>query len=131
MELYIGGFAQGKLEYVLSKHPKARIVDEHHYRELFEESPAGEAVIWNHFHLAVRDMIGRGEKPQEMQERVLALTENCPDLIFISDEIGNGIVPMEREERTVREETGRMLCKIAARADLVERIFCGLPMRLK
>ncbi len=32
-----------------------------------------------------------------------------PDCIIISDEIGNGIVPMEHEEREYRELTGRLL----------------------
>ncbi len=38
-----------------------------------------------------------------------------PDCILICDEIGNGIVPMEAEERTYRECTGRILERLARR----------------
>ena len=54
-----------------------------------------------------------------------------PDCIIISDEIGNGIVPMEHEEREYRELTGRLLCELANKADRVERIVCGIGERIK
>ena len=54
-----------------------------------------------------------------------------PDCIIISDEIGNGIVPLEHEEREYRETTGRLLCELAEKADRVERIVCGIGERIK
>ena len=56
---------------------------------------------------------------------------DSPDCIIISDEIGNGIVPMEHEEREYRELTGRLLCELANKADRVERIVCGIGERIK
>lgn len=51
--------------------------------------------------------------------------------IIISDEIGCGVVPVSKEERQIREETGRLLCKISAQADQVFRIMCGIPIQIK
>ena len=50
---------------------------------------------------------------------------------MVSDEIGLGVVPLDPFERLWREETGRALCVLAERAQRVERICCGLGMRLK
>ena len=41
------------------------------------------------------------------------------------------MVPVEPEQRTWREAVGRLCCRLAQRAERVERIFCGLPMVLK
>ena len=54
-----------------------------------------------------------------------------PDCILICDEIGNGIVPMEAEERTYRECTGRILEGLAAQADEVVRVVCGIGQKIK
>lgn len=51
--------------------------------------------------------------------------------IIISDEIGCGIVPVEKDERRIREETGRMLCRISSQADKVFRVMCGIPTQIK
>ena len=50
---------------------------------------------------------------------------------MICDELGCGVVPMDDEDRAWRERTGRLLCDLAAKADRVDRVFCGIPMRLK
>lgn len=51
--------------------------------------------------------------------------------IIISDEIGCGVVPVSKEERQIREQTGRLLCKISAQADQVFRVICGIPTQIK
>lgn len=73
---------------------------------------------------------------------VQALAADCDDLqrlaeelskkeIVIATEVGGGIVPVEEKERAAREAAGRLSCLLAARADKVVRVFCGLPMTLK
>ena len=49
----------------------------------------------------------------------------------LADEIGAGIVPIDPEERRVRDETGRLCCLLAARADTVVRLMAGIPVLLK
>ena len=51
--------------------------------------------------------------------------------VVIATEVGGGIVPMDAGERTAREAAGRLACLLAARADCVVELFCGLPTVLK
>lgn len=51
--------------------------------------------------------------------------------VVISCEIGNGIVPLDATERALREQVGRTLNVLAARADSVVRMVCGIPVVLK
>ena len=57
--------------------------------------------------------------------------KNVPDSIVISDEIGNGIVPLDNFEREYRERTGRILVKLAEQADEVVRVICGIGQKIK
>lgn len=126
MELYIGGYAQGKLQYVSDKYgiPAERISDGavEDYRRMEGK------VIYDHFHLWVRRLLEQGVDVEAALEELLAAQ---PDALIISDEIGCGIVPMDAFEREYREKTGRLLCAIAARADRVERIVCGIGQQIK
>lgn len=63
-----------------------------------------------------------------LAERIYA--EN-PDIVVISDEIGSGIIPMEKEDRIWREENGRACCSIAGNSAAVVRMCCGLPAMIK
>ncbi len=58
------------------------------------------------------------------------LCEN-PDAVVIMDEIGSGIIPLEKGERLWREQTGRAGCRIAEYADMVIRLCCGVPEVIK
>lgn len=59
------------------------------------------------------------------------LCRRDPDAVIIIDEIGCGIVPMEKSERVWRENVGRCGCIIAANSDRVIRIICGIPTFIK
>ena len=51
--------------------------------------------------------------------------------IVTANEVSCGIVPMEAEQRRLRERAGRLSCLLAQRADTVLRVLCGLPQVLK
>lgn len=51
--------------------------------------------------------------------------------IIICTEIGCGLVPQSPEERAAREKTGRLCQLLAARAETVVRVYCGLPQAIK
>lgn len=51
--------------------------------------------------------------------------------VIICNEVGSGVVPMERKQRAAREETGRMCTRLAAEADAVVRMICGIPTLLR
>lgn len=131
MKLIIGGYAQGKLHYVLqSCHLEEELVVD---GKLPEQGKAAsrkqkETVVINHFHRWVRSRIEVGECPEEMIRAYLA---EQPDCIIICDEIGNGIVPADCLEREYRERLGRILTELAGKAEQVERVICGLGQRIK
>ncbi len=126
MELYIGGYAQGKLGYVMKQKeiPLDQVCDASDTTGSFNENVR----ILNHFHLFVGNRLKEGRSPEEEVKEILC---RFPDLIIISDEVGNGIVPMAAEEREYRERLGRILCTLAERAEKVERILCGIGQRIK
>ena len=51
--------------------------------------------------------------------------------IVLATEVGGGAVPMDPAERAGREAAGRLACLLAARADCVVQMFCGIPTVLK
>ena len=53
------------------------------------------------------------------------------DKIIISDDLSSGIVPLKKEDRKWREETGKVLQFLTSKSNKVTRVFCGLPMVLK
>lgn len=126
MKLYIGGYAQGKLNYVVKQ------LGEKPYRILEGKPETGdkkaEVLIFHGLHLWVKAMIEAGEPAED---KVADFLKENPESILISDEVGNGIVPMRKEEREYRERLGRILISCAEQAERVERIVCGLGQRLK
>lgn len=57
--------------------------------------------------------------------------EQWQDSILICADIFCGVVPMGEENRAWRQRTGRLCQYLAAEAERVSRIFCGLEQRLK
>lgn len=153
MELYIGGFAQGKLEYVQNKKAEeaisiAMVIDcaQSDYQKTLQSidnkiknenadvnniDNVNDIVIINHLHLWVKDLLSEGMEESEVQSTILSWVATHPNTILICDELGNGIVPLEKMERIWREQTGRLMIELAKQAERVERILCGLGQRLK
>ncbi len=52
-------------------------------------------------------------------------------IIFVSNEVGLGIVPENRMAREFRDHAGRLHQQIAAAADEVFFVAAGLPLRMK
>jgi alpha-ribazole phosphatase len=125
MRLVIGGAFQGKTEYVKRQY---------HIEDRCQ--------CINGLHKIIKEMLEdlQEKKPETQKEQsyvnyiteyFLDLCRQNPDLILICDEVGNGIVPMEKAERDWRECVGRVLCVLAREADSVERVQCGIPRILK
>ncbi len=51
--------------------------------------------------------------------------------VITATEVGGGVVPIDAAERANREKAGRLACLLAARADCVVQMFCGIPTVLK
>lgn len=134
MELFLGGCYQGKKEYVLKLHPecKGQVIEGENlpadWDGMIKELQEFENPVIDHLHLWVRKCLEQQADVKQLSDQML---EAYPGLIFICDEIGNGIVPMDALERDYREQTGRLQIRIAEKAERVERIVCGISQRLK
>lgn len=124
MEVYFGGAFQGKLAYVLEKKGKLRVAD----GTDCSENDLRSADIVNHLHLLIKRQISRGENAESLIDELYAVN---PDIILICDEVGSGIVPINKEDRKYREAVGRALCRAVYKSDRVERIFAGIGECLK
>lgn len=101
--LIVGGAAQGKLA--------------------FAHSLALDMEIVDNLHVMILDAMQAGMP--------LPKAEDFIDKIVICNEIGSGIVPIDAFERDWRENVGRLCCDIAAQADYVYRVCCGIPRCIK
>lgn len=79
------------------------------------------------FHLYVRRYLKAGKDPAELTAEL----KNNPQLLIVTDEIGYGVVPIEKEERYWREQTGRICCTLAVQAETVVRVVAGIPTVIK
>ena len=53
------------------------------------------------------------------------------DLVLVTNEVGDGLVPATRVSRLYRDALGRVNCHAASIADRVFLTVCGIPMRVK
>ncbi len=110
MILVVGGAFQGKKEFAkkLAAEKKRKVVNLFHnqIQRLLEEGEDGEAYIRN-------------------------LLEETPDVVIVMDEVGAGVVPVERSDREYREAVGRAGQILAREAEEVYRVICGIGVRIK
>lgn len=114
MVLIVGGMAQGKLAFARRELGVAA----------WSEGALGAEDCVHGLHLAIRTL----EDPRGAIDQWLT---QHPEGVLICDEVGCGVVPMDRDERAWRETVGRLCCELAERARAVYRVQCGLGARLK
>ena len=127
MRFIIGGYAQGKLNFALQKYNLGK---ENVFDGFIPDTTEkiNDTVIINHLNTYIRQSLVNKKSPQK---EIFDFIERYPDCVFISDEVGNGIVPIDAFEREFRETTGRIQIELAKSADEVERVICGIGQRIK
>ena len=124
MILIIGGAYQGKKEYAMNNYD----IDE---RAVFGSDDINDfftSAMIPDYHLLVKKMMADNIDPIDTTKRLCS--EN-KEVIVTMNEIGCGIVPMDKCEREWRENVGRCGCILAEKAEKVIRIICGIPTFLK
>lgn len=76
-------------------------------------------------------MMSERSVAEETATLVDSLAETKAQVIFVSNEVGLGIVPDNQMARSFRDHAGRLHQRLAAVADRVFFIAAGLPLTLK
>ena len=134
LHLVIGGRAQGKMDYVRQCLQSKKInylrIDGNE-TDLCVKKANAEVLVLDR----LQDLIQRVPDEETVRRFLGELLDQCRssgrELIIICDEVGNGVVPANREERDYRERVGRILCDLARDAGRVERVVMGIPCSLR
>ena len=119
MELVIGGAYQGKKDFAREKFTLA---DGDIFTCTDDSEPDWSARCLEHVERYVYYCVKNG----------LPVVEKLrEDAVVLCDDIFCGVVPIDPMERAWREETGRLVGRVTAKAESVHRVFCGLALRLK
>lgn len=102
--LFIGGAHQGKAVLARALYPALPLVENLHRR--------------------VREEFAAGRDP-------MALLEYLRGHVITCNEVGCGVVPIDRADEAYREAVGRLCCALAAEADAVIRVTAGIPQYIK
>ncbi len=82
--------------------------------------------------LWLSNLIEAGREPEaEAARLVTALPALAGPVVFVSNEVGLGIVPDNPLARRFRDEAGRLNQRVAEAADRVVFVAAGLPLMLK
>ena len=125
MHLIFGGYAQGRLSYALKTYQNTADVFDCATQPLSEWN--GQTILY-HLEALVSQALQQNKAPLTLLQETVP---NWQDCILITQEVGCGLVPISAEDRKWREAVGRMNAQLAAQAETVERIFCGLSMQLR
>ncbi len=125
MTLIIGGAYQGKTEFAVNTFGFTASEISDGFDKI--EALLSAKCIRN-FENFVFATAEKGKDP--IDETTNVLLKN-PDVVIIMNEIGGGIIPIEKAERKKREAAGRTGCMLAEKAETVVRLVCGIPTVLK
>lgn len=84
--------------------------------------------VINEFHKFIYKLSLKGI---DATEYIINNKELFKDKIIICDDISQGIVPLKREDRIWRENTGKCLQYISENSKNVYRVFCGIATEIK
>jgi adenosylcobinamide kinase/adenosylcobinamide-phosphate guanylyltransferase len=92
----------------------------------------GQPLLVDCLTLWLANLMGAGADLDEAtDELVRALDELAVPIVFVSNEVGLGIVPDTPLGRAFRDAQGRLNMRMAERADRVILMTAGLPLTLK
>ncbi len=111
MKLIVGGYASGKKAFVKEKWG-------YQENEFTNTLSGNEQVLYDLQELDCSN--------QKVMQNLLLEKD-----VVICNEMGCGIVPMEKEDREKRESVGRLCVELAKEAEEVYRVYAGIGMKIK
>lgn len=124
LHLIIGGAYQGKTVWAKSTF---MLEEEEIFACSTDSPPDFSKKCITHYENYVAFCLKHGVTPKT---DFLSETKDILTKIIICDDIFCGVVPIDPFQRTLREETGLALQKIAENSS-VTRIFCGIPQKIQ
>ena len=124
MVLVFGGAYNGKLDFVKEKFS---INEDDIFYCGVNEIDFSKKVICGFHRFTYENILKDINSLQYIKENINLFK----DKIIICDEISSGIVPLKKEDRMWREETGKCLQYLSKESSCVYRIFCGIPTIIK
>lgn len=124
MILVFGGAYNGKLEFVKEKF---KLKDDDIFYCNSGKIDFSKKVISGLHKFTYKNILEEEKSLEYLKENISLLQ----DKIIICDEISSGIVPLKKEDRIWREDTGRCLQFLSKESSYVYRIFCGIPTVIK
>ncbi len=125
MHLILGGKYMGKLKYARSLYGEDVTICDL-TTDSVEKMFVARLVV--NLQDGIRVMLERGIDARRFFETSLP---HLADKTLIGDEIGSGVVPLDPFERRWRDDTGFIYQTLARHATIVDRVWAGLPERLK
>ncbi|WP_153730336.1 bifunctional adenosylcobinamide kinase/adenosylcobinamide-phosphate guanylyltransferase [Sporosarcina obsidiansis] len=124
MHIFIGGAYNGKTEYV-----RRWIGDQPAFfctMETVASAAPEERLIIS----GLQDWLRRSELSESEASEAVRLV-SMHDTVFILTDIGRGIVPLEPEQRELRDRCGRLYQQLFKEATEITRIWYGIPQTIK
>ena len=133
MHVYIGGAFNGKRKFVMEKYKGRGHI--YVYDGVLPEQAdflQTDIVIISRFEKLIEhaDVQSEDQLVDTIMSRLLSIN-SCATLICICTDIGRGIVPLDRQQRFIRDTCGRLYQAIFEKSSTVTRIWYGLPQVIK
>ena len=125
MKLITGGIFAGKYERLLALGFQPEEIAN---GETVPFAEAFQKPALTRLNFLIRRLLEAGMDPKAF---VLEQVKQRPSITIACDEVGGGVVPIEKGDREYREAVGRICCELAAMAEEVERVYGGIPTILK
>lgn len=134
MRVVIGGAYNGKRKFVKNFLSKK---ETNHIFSFEGEIPKGnfsknDIVVIGSFEILIQQYVDQQEDEivSVVYEQLIKL-EEMTNVICICTDIGRGIVPLDKNERKLRDTCGRLYQKLFSKSESICRIWYGIPQVLK
>ena len=126
MILVFGGAYQGKLRYAKDNFDIGRVYDCADAAAAEDPDFTADAVC------GIEAFVRRcAEEGREAADHFRLTRDRWKDCVLIMTDVSQGIVPADPADRAFREMNGRLMLYLAEEAERVDRVFCGIGMRIK